>query len=262
MKMNHSLSIALISAFALCVSACMADSLKTARYEETMSVPLAENALDSLDIQISLEYPVAGLPGEVQDQVISHLLLAAFDVDYATSNVDTAAVRYRNDLIEEYYEEQEQYINFVAGQDALRPNALFRWKEYIKGYFLKSRYKNYLSYVIELERDRGGAHPFRTVAACPMDRQSGAVVKLEDLFKEGYEDPLKDLLQNHLPQALAGDEDALSAVYPDALAGTDNFAIDKEGITFYYNPNEIAMPFLGLIAIRIPWTDLDNILKP
>ena len=45
------------------------------------------------------------------------------------------------------------------------------------------------------------------------------------------------------------------------LAANGNFEVGKEGITFYYNPNEIAPPILGVIAIRIPWSELSDILK-
>jgi hypothetical protein len=245
----------------LAVAGCNRHKFVKATYEEYMMVPMMDSSADSLDIQISLEYPVSGVEDTVKAKIIENLLFAAFDVNYNLPSVDSTAVHYRNDLIEEYQQEQEDYANFIGDNNIVMEGNLFSWRDYVNGYFTGEEYKGLLTYVVELERDRGGAHPNNTVNATVFNRATGDVVVEADLFNEGYESTLSELLGNHLSDALEGDEDALQAVYPDVLAANGNFEVGKEGITFYYNPNEIAPPILGVIAIRIPWSELSDILK-
>ena len=252
-----------LAAMALLAAACCCNkcgnSIDTATYEEYLMVPMMDSSLDSLDIQISLEYPVAGLEDSVKAKITENLLFAAFDVDYCLSSVDSAAVRYRDDLIEEYQEQQEMYADFISKRDTIMEGNLFSWRQYINGYFTGDEYKDYLTYVVELQEDRGGAHPNNTVNAMVFNRLTGDVVVESDIFKE--ESDLTPFLAEHLLEALDGDEDALLAIYPDVLACNGNFEVGKKGITFYYNPNEIAPSYLGVIAIRIPWEELGEYMK-
>ncbi len=259
--MKHLIRMVMLAGLVLAAASCHRNKLVTATYEENMMVPMMDSAQDSLDIQISLEYPVGGLEDSVKVKVVENLLFAAFDVNYNLSNVDSAAVRYRNDLIEEYQQEQEEYANFIAAGNTQMENTLFRWRDYVTGYFTGQEYKGLLTYVVELQHDRGGAHPNNTVNATVFNRLTGDVVVEADLFKEGYEQAIADLLNQHLPAALEDDPDALQDVYPDVISCNGNFEVGKEGITFYYNPNEIAPSFLGLIAIRIPWGELSDWMK-
>ena len=253
--------VAALAVLAVLATACFGKKLVKATYEEYMMVPMAESAQDSLDIQISLEYPVGGVEDSVRTKMIENLLFAAFDVNYDLPSVDSTAVHYRNDLIEEYLQAQEEYANFISDNNTVMENTLFRWRDYVNGYFTGEEYKGLLTYVVELQHDRGGAHPNNTVNATVFNRATGDVVVEADLFNEGFEGEIASLLDKHLLQALDGDEDALQAVYPDVIACNGNFEVGKEGITFYYNPNEIAPSYLGVIAVRIPWAELQGILK-
>ena len=246
-------------AAACCCTKCNKDALSTATYEEYMMVPMMDSSLDSLDIQISLEYPVAGLEDSVKAKVTENLLFAAFDVDYCLPSVDSAAVRYRDDLIEEYQEQQEMYADFISKRDTVMEGNLFSWRQYINGYFTGDNYKDYVTYVVELQEDRGGAHPNNTVNAMVFNRLTGDVVVESDIFKDDVD--LSPFLAEHLLEALDDDEDALLAVYPGVLSCNGNFEVGKKGITFYYNPNEIAPSYLGVIAVRIPWWELEEYLK-
>lgn len=260
--MRKSIKWAAGAVMVLClVASCNRHRLVKATYEEYRMVPMMDAAADSLDIQISLEYPVGGLEDSVICKVVENLLFAAFDVNYYLPTVDSAAVRYRDDLIEEYQQEQEDYANFIRSNNTVMEGNLFSWREYVTGYFTGDEYKGLLTYVVELQRDRGGSHPNNTVNATVFNRETGDVVIEPDLFTEGYEEKISALLSDHLVEALDGDEEAAGVVYPGVLACNGNFEVGKEGITFYYNPNEIAPPMLGVIAIRIPWSELHDILK-
>lgn len=261
-NMRNFIRITALSALAVLAVACFGKKkLVKATYEEYLMVPMTETSQDSLDIQISLEYPVGGVEDSVRAKMVENLLFAAFDVNYDLPSVDSAAVRYRNDLIEEYLQAQEEYANFISANNTVMENNLFRWRDYVYGYFTDREYKGLITYVVELQHDRGGAHPNNTVNATVFNRLTGDVVVEADLFNEGFEDKVTELLNEHLLQALDGDEDALQAVYPGVLSCNGNFEAGKEGITFYYNPNEIAPSYLGVIAVRIPWSELQGILK-
>ena len=259
---NMKITVRLAALAALAVlAACCGKKLDKATYEEYLMVPMMESARDSLDIQISLEYPTGGVEDSVRTKMIENLLFAAFDVNYNLPTVDSAAVHYRNDLIEEYQQAQEEYARFIKSDNAVMEGNLFNWRDYVNGYFTGEEYKGLLTYVVELEHDRGGAHPNNTVNATVFNRQTGDVVVEADLFREGYEEQLATLLNAHLLDALDKDEDALQAVYPDVIGANGNFEVGRAGITYYFNPNEIAPSFLGVIAIRIPWREMRDIMK-
>ena len=42
---------------------------------------------------------------------------------------------------------------------------------------------------------------------------------------------------------------------------SDNFKVTEDGITFIYNPYEIAAYAAGTIRITIPWDELQDILR-
>ena len=176
--MKITVRLAALAALAV-LAACCGKKLDKATYEEYLMVPMMESARDSLDIQISLEYPTGGVEDSVRIKMIENLLFAAFDVNYNLPTVDSAAVHYRNDLIEEYQIEQEEYAKFIVDDNKVMEGNLFNWREYVNGYFtgdltlipgldpdgsLLKRWKEsgafFASYFASIENEIGMDHTF------------------------------------------------------------------------------------------------------
>ena len=89
------------------------------------------------------------------------------------------------------------------------------------------------------------------------DKNTGDVVPEEAFFVDGYREPVAALLQAHLPEALENDKDALAAVFEPGLLGPNGlYEVTKDGVTWYYQPYDIAPYYLGVISITVPWNEL------
>ena len=226
--------------------------LKTETYSDEQAMPLAEGQTDSLIMSVSIEYPVRGAGEEILAKMEDGILNAAFDMEEILGNVEETATRYEDNLKDEYFNEYEG----SEGESGVRS-----WEDHVNGYF-SGRYGQFLSYMVELYNFRGGAHGINTMTPVVFDRKTGDVVPEEVFFADGYREPVSALLQAHLPEALEGDEEALAAVFePDLLAPNGLYEVTKDGVTWYYQPYDIAPYYLGVISITVPWKELKPYIR-
>ena len=221
--------------------------LKTATYSDEQATPLGEGQTDSLLQSVSIEYPVKGAKAEVLAKIEDGILNTVFDMEELPGSVEETALRYEDNLKDEYFNE---YEGLEGGFGAKT------WEDHVNGYF-SGRYKQYLSYMVELYSDRGGAHGISTMTPVVFDKKTGEIVPEEAFFADGYREPVAALLQAHLPEALEGDEEALAAVSdPGLVVPNGLYEVTKDGVTWYYQPYVIAPFSVGVISISIPWNEL------
>ena len=126
----------------------------------------------------------------------------------------------------------------------------------MNGYF-SGRYKQFLSYMVEIYSFRGGAHGINTMTPVVFDKKTGDIVPEEAFFADGYREPVTALIRAHLPEALEGDEEALAAISDPELVGPNGlYEVTRDGVTWYYQPYVIAPYYLGVISITVPWSEL------
>ena len=234
----------ILAALAVLATGCQ---LKTSTYCDEQAMPLAEGQADSLLLSVSIEHPVGGAAEEILGKIDKGILATAFDMEELPGTVEETATRYEDNLKDEYFNEYE---------GAEVDNSVRTWEDHVNGYF-SGRYGRYLSYMVEYYGFRGGAHGSNTMTPVVFDRKTGDVIPEEAFFADGYRDPVSALLQAHLPEALDGDEEALAAVFePTLLAPNGLYEVTKDGVTWYYQPYEIAPYYLGVISITVPWSEL------
>ena len=222
-------------------------NLRTATYSDEQATPLGEGQTDSLLQSVSIEYPVKGAKAEVLAKIEDGILNTVFDMEEIPGSVEETALRYEDNLKDEYFNE---YEGLEGGFGAKT------WEDHVNGYF-SGRYKQYLSYMVELYSDRGGAHGISTMTPVVFDKTTGEIVPEEAFFADGYREPVAALLQAHLPEALEGDEEALAAVSdPGLVVPNGLYEVTKDGVTWYYQPYVIAPFSVGVISISIPWNEL------
>ncbi|MBQ6177222.1 MAG: DUF3298 domain-containing protein [Bacteroidales bacterium] len=222
-------------------------NLRTATYSDEQATPLGEGQTDSLLQSVSIEYPVKGAKAEVLAKIEDGILNTVFDMEEIPGSVEETALRYEDNLKDEYFNE---YEGLESGFGAKT------WEDHVNGYF-SGRYKQYLSYMVELYSDRGGAHGISTMTPVVFDKKTGEIVPEEAFFADGYREPVAALLQAHLPEALEGDEEALAAVSdPGLVVPNGLYEVTKDGVTWYYQPYVIAPFSVGVISISIPWNEL------
>lgn len=226
-------------------------SFQTATYEEEMAMPLKENGVDTLFYSISLEYVTGGLPKEACKQINDMLLITAFGLEDAPGTVEESAIRYRENLIDEYLTENNS---------SELPAGLLTWGDDIKGNFSADWNKN-KCYVITYSSFRGGAHGMYTITYLVFNPKTGALITEQDLFQEGYQEPVSELMRQCLREALADDQDALESIWWDNVVPNGNFSPDEKGIGWIFQPYDIAPYAFGALSADVPWELLKPYLK-
>ena len=125
-------------------------------------------------------------------------------------------------------------------------------------------YKGYISYIMTCEEYYGGAHPttFNTIAC--FDPATGTEITLNDIFTEGYEEPLLEMLTRKLME-----DEGVSTVeglqekgyFGEEMFITNNFIVGDDSLTFLYNRYEIAPYAMGDRLISLDYETLKEIMK-
>ncbi|QJD80861.1 DUF3298 and DUF4163 domain-containing protein [Spirosoma rhododendri] len=111
----------------------------------------------------------------------------------------------------------------------------------------------------------GGAHPNTNVMFMNFDRQTGNVLALTDMVSD------TTALLTIVERAFRKDQGLLPQYNLEERGYflrdgqfflPANIGIDRKGLTFYYNPYEIAAYALGPIEVTVPYEQLGGILKP
>ncbi|MDY4514420.1 MAG: DUF3298 domain-containing protein [Paludibacteraceae bacterium] len=121
------------------------------------------------------------------------------------------------------------------------------------------------SYAMDVYEYTGGAHGNRYLLIQNYDLKTGDMVNEQDLFIDDYYEPLKTLLLNALIAQTDNAEnkrDLRRMGYSVAdVVPNENFYVTQEGITYVYNPYEIAPYAMGCIEIFLPWETVRPLIR-
>ena len=121
------------------------------------------------------------------------------------------------------------------------------------------------SYAMDVYEYTGGAHGNRYLLIQNYDLQTGDAVSEQDLFIDDYYEQLNTLL---LEALIAQTDEAetrkdlrrLGYSVADVVPN-ENFYVTDEGITYVYNPYEIAPYAMGCIQISLSWDSIRHLLR-
>lgn len=122
-----------------------------------------------------------------------------------------------------------------------------------------------LVYIIDLDMYEGGAHGIRQQLAMNFDEKTGKQITYDDLFVQGYQYTLRELLLEELKKQT--DTNTLDELHAkDYLLTMDiyapqNFILGDDEITFIYNPYEIAPYDKGNTELTLSYSKLSKILR-
>ena len=121
------------------------------------------------------------------------------------------------------------------------------------------------SYAVDVYEYTGGAHGNRYLLIQNYDLQTGDAVSEQDLFIDDYYEQLKTLLLEALiaqTDKAETKKDLRRLGYSVAdVVPNENFYVTPAGITYVYNPYEIAPYAMGCIQISIPWDSVRHLLR-
>ena len=244
--------IFLLSALLVLAAACSRElTYKTVDLEDSIE-------LDGIDagceVSCSFDYVTGGVSGEVMDRInaaiiANHIL---FDVADGRTDVPAACRQWV----------AEQLGEFSVDDSYDEENAmLFHFEFKREGRFTTACKARHLqTYAVAYNDYTGGAHGMNAIICNVFDLTTGETVSESDLFGEGYQEGVSVLLKTALDAFLAAQEEGEDLVF-GAPEPNGNFSVSEEGVTWTYNPYEIAPYAMGAIELTVSWSDLKPYLK-
>lgn len=259
--MKNTTIMAALAAAVLLLSACAGKEMVTVTFDDARRVGLAWDSPDSMDIRISVEYPVKGLKKNTLEMIRRQIANAAFHPAEPSGDIAAAAAVYIDSLAKEYRETNEELWEDVIKDNEQGKNGgtWLSWTDNVTGYF-SGGHEGLISYVVEHDSYTGGAHGLGQLDAIVLDLRDGSAVNESDLFADGYEESLSERLSTHLPEAF-DDEESYEGLFVKQIAPNGNFMVSEDGVTYIYQPYEIGPYSLGTISVTVPWTELEDLLK-
>ena len=151
--------------------------------------------------------------------------------------------------------------------DAESPTALLSFfaEEMFKSDSLTYNQADLVSIKISQYDFSGGANGATSIRSANYDLKHNTPVTVHQLFADGSEDKIDELLLAALMKSFGVDSpDALADkgvyFYEEAKMG-EYFYLTSEGVTFYFNPYDIAAHFVGPIELTLPYADIAGCLK-
>ena len=243
----------ILSALLLLAAGCSRElTYKTFELED--SVELA--GVDAgCEVSCAFDYVTGGVGEEVKDKinasiVAGHILFEEAD---GLSDVPAACRRWV----------EEQLGGFDVPEEEFDENRswMYHFQYDREGHFTTGCKSRHLQTYSATYRDyTGGAHEMSGAGQIVFDLTTGATVSEADLFAPGYEEGVKELLKASFEAYLA-EEEQEEDMFFGLPAPNGNFSVSEDGVTWTYNPYEIAPYSMGAVELTVRWTDLKPYLK-
>lgn len=103
----------------------------------------------------------------------------------------------------------------------------------------------------------GGAHGMYSGSYMHYDLEQKKIVQLQDIFYPNYKAALGEIILRKAKEIGVHLYDDIQKIEPSG-----DFLLDEQGITFVYQPYEIAPYSEGIVEITLPYSEIRALLKP
>ena len=240
------------------------DTLTSRNWQDTtLSTPTYTVSLDLLE-------PAAeGDAGVIADSLRSYLI-ACHALEGPDYEAHMSMQSYLDSVVAhglESYISDLTRAKTLMRDDAESPTALLSFfvEEMLKSDSLTYNQADLVSVKISQYDFSGGANGATSIRSANYDLKHNTPVTVHQLFADGSEDKIDELLLAALMKSFGVDSpDALADkgvyFYEEAKMG-EYFYLTSEGVTFYFNPYDIAAHFVGPIELTLPYADIAGCLK-
>ena len=243
---------------ALCAVACAKHEIEVEDVEYTYATALEEGGADSLEIEISLEWPVRGLPPVALENIQYGVAGFIFGKELATTNIQKTIEGYVERESNIYRQCCVDFRKMLDENDENGSQGMFSWSRVLEGHFLEP-YNDMQSYLIYTYGYAGGAHGMDYEKGMTFSLSNGELITEADLFEREYKPELSKILTAHLPESVS--KEVYDMLFIKSIEPNGNFYIDEDGITYVYERYEIGPYASGLVKVSVPWSELQSILK-
>lgn len=225
-----------------------------------------DTASPNCSLTINYQYPVKSLNQILLDSVNIALTESCFGKEYVHLTAQASIDSFTNTYIRDYKKDlQPLYLEDLKNNKG--DQSVGGWYSYYQNIEARplSGSSLYLTYEINQSEFRGGAHGAYSTTYLNFNANNGHIMHLSDLFKAGYEKGLSDLLLNKLMKDTGSStlEELENKAYlqDTEMYPTENFRLDTDHITFFYNVYEIAPYSSGTTQITLSYDQLKELMK-
>lgn len=224
-----------------------------------------DTAKPACNLLINFAYPSKSSDELLKDTLDKYFIAACFGDKYMGEKPQEVVKQYTEAYISEYRRDLEP-MYLEDEKDKENESSVGAWYSYYKGIesHVQLYEKNLLVYRINYNEYTGGAHGIYMTTYLNFDLGLLRPLRLDDIFVGDYQEPLTDLIWNQL---MADNGAKTRAELEDMgygstgeIAATENFYLNKDGVTFYYNVYDITPYAMGPVVVSLPFQMLEHML--
>ncbi|MGL5958818.1 MAG: RsiV family protein [Phocaeicola sp.] len=255
-----------------CTSAGKEKSIQNVTVE--LKAPLCEQEKESPACLFSANmayFQEGNRPDSIVDRINRGMITISLGEEYSKLTPTEAIDSFKNEYIATYRKEVNDFYqeDLKTASDKSEIPSWYNYEfdlttELREG---KAGVFNYCSTTTEY---RGGAHSNKWTKWVNFSIKSGEIITLDDIFSAGYKKKVSDLLLEGLIAEVADRlEDTTIKTLSDLqnngvlnytdIYVPDNFLLEREGVSFFFNNYDIAPYYMGSFEITIPYSQLENI---
>ncbi len=257
--MKFRLILALAALSSLFTVSCKRGETVIRTFESDTEQALEQSDSASVTISQCIEYMDSFEGGKTICMKVNNLIVKfCYGDEYDGKEMAQASQDYTTKLVADYKKD--------AGESYDEESDLwwsYNWSYLVSGSFASS-YGDLLTYMVYSENYLGGAHGMHSMIPHVINLKTGEEVTEEELFLEGYEEPVAGLIRKALQDEWGSPDDPSSTycmMEEEGMVPNGYFGVSEEGVTWYYQPYVIASYAQGVIEASVPWHELKPYLN-
>ncbi len=248
--------------------------IETHQFSAAETIYPTDEKTDSMVVEIDMEIPTVLPVDSVLLSVRQNILEQVFGKRFSALSPDEAMWAYIRMNQDEYRQMNREQLEVREEDEEKQSELSDDSEEEIDYTFCEENYisarvmevvGNVLAYSVEQYVYMGGAHGIGTRFFYNYDITTGTLLREESLFAEGYRDKLTHLLRHNLvmqTESLHSDADlANSDYFQENIVPNNNFCIQSGGISWHFNPYDIAPYAYGDTDIFVSSEELKPLLR-
>ncbi len=222
---------------------------------------VAKSPVGSFDMQLLLpaKNTEGGISAFLKDKIFSGINNDTIEKSYANTSLEALQNAKRDTFFAGYLATMAEEKPDSSGE----PPALANHAESTSINVLFNE-KGLLSLGFEEYAYNGGAHGNHGTAVASYDLAQKKVLKLNDVFLPKFEKIVNAALAKAVRRQfnMKANEPLKNLLFDNSIEANNNFCITQKGITFLYNPYEIAAYAYGEIELFIPFEEIKSVVNP
>lgn len=222
-----------------------------------------DSTLPSCNLRLTFTYPSESSDKALLDSLQHIFISNFFGEEYVYLDIKEAVKAYEKAYVENYKEDARIYLeDKFADSNPKETYASYYEVDSSSIYFNKG---GILSFQVTQINYKGGAASYDFIKNYVVDLELKRLLTEEDIFKEGYIEPLGKILQTKLISSKKVKNldqlENMGYFGLDELIPNGNFLINDKGITYIFNKGEYSSYKVSVMTLFLPYDEISSLLK-